>query len=53
MAEQRKPSFEDYCAEHGITPEEKPAALAAYLHLLSEGTWDGQLQELSLPDEDE
>lgn len=39
------PSFEEYCAEHDITPEERPAALAAYLHMLSGGAWDGDLQK--------
>jgi hypothetical protein len=32
-------SFEDYCREREIAPDELPAAFAAYLHELSGGDW--------------
>lgn len=48
----RKPSFEEYCAEHGVTEDEMPAAFAAYLHLLSEGRWDGRVEQVRPPDAD-
>ncbi|WP_307041696.1 hypothetical protein [Agromyces ramosus] len=47
MNADRQPSFEEYCAEHDIQPGEEPAAFAAYLHMLSDGKWDGDAREVS------
>lgn len=39
-------SFEAYCREHSITPEDEPVAFAAYLHEISASRWDGDYQRL-------
>ncbi|WP_159599470.1 hypothetical protein [Agromyces humi] len=45
-------SWAEYRAEHGITPEEEPAAFAAYLNLLSGGRWDEDAVEKDPADDD-
>jgi len=37
-------SFDDYCEAHGIKPGEEPAAFAAYLHHITGGAWDGNVE---------
>jgi hypothetical protein len=38
--------FDAYCDEHGIKPGEEPAAFAAWLHEISGGKWDGQMERV-------
>lgn len=37
-------TFDEYCEQQNITPEEAPAAFAAWLHL--ETGWDGQMNRV-------
>ena len=39
-------SFDEYCRRHEVDDDEKPAAFAAYLHLLSSGRWDGGMERV-------
>ncbi len=34
--------FDHYCDVNNIAMEDTPTAFAAWLHLLSNGTWDGE-----------
>ncbi len=36
--------FDNYCEAHGIKPGEEPAAFAAYLHHITGGAWDGDVE---------
>ena len=38
--------FDHYCDAKGITTEELPAAFAAWLHLASDGEWDGEMEQV-------
>ena len=38
-------SFDEYCEQHGIHPEEYGPAFAAYLHEISGGVWDGSAEQ--------
>jgi hypothetical protein len=40
------PSFDAYCAEHGIKPDEYGQAFAAFLHEISGGQWDGDVERV-------
>lgn len=44
-----KASFETYCRANNITEAEHPAAFAAYLHYLSNGEWDGDMDQVDGP----
>ncbi|MDF2554109.1 MAG: hypothetical protein K0R60_4 [Microbacterium sp.] len=37
-------SFDEYCEQHNIGPGEYGAAFAAYLHEISGGEWDGDVE---------
>ena len=41
-----KMTFDEYCDHFGITDEEAPAALAAYLNYVSDGEWNGGYEEV-------
>ncbi len=38
--------WDEYRRAHGIRDEEEGEAFAAYLHYLSDGTWDGEVREV-------
>jgi hypothetical protein len=39
-------SLDDYVNEHSIASAELPAAFAAYLTELSDGEWNGEVEEI-------
>ena len=39
-------SFDEYSAEHNVQPHELGQAFAAYLHEISGGEWDGDVEQV-------
>lgn len=44
-------SWAEYREAHGASEAEEPAAFAAYLNYLSNGSWDGAFREVSEGDD--
>lgn len=40
-------SFDEYCEQHGVRPDEYGQAFAAYLHEITGGEWDGAAVRVS------
>ena len=40
-------TFDEYCARNNVRPAEYPTAFAAYLYLISDGEWDGDMEKVS------